>query len=220
MKLNNHTVIKRDRRLLFEIIVIILLTFLPSFLFKTFKGLAIIIPLLYIFIEKKRRNCTWGELGFYPKNTILDIKKNWFLTILVSFIIQLAVFFIGKYFVPEFIEHIKLRIPLIEISTIVPLFITVTIGTFGEEFIFRGFIQERLGWFIKPSYAIIVTSLIFGFMHFYRGAFLIAAFDIGAIIIDSIIYGIIFNRTKNIFASWIAHYLADIVAIILILFFI
>jgi uncharacterized protein len=60
---------------------------------------------------------------------------------------------------------------------------------------------------------------MFGFMHFSKGLQLIVSFDILGIIIDSIIYGIIYNKTKNIFASWVTHYLADIMGVILILTF-
>jgi len=48
----------------------------------------------------------------------------------------------------------------------------------------------------------------------------IVVYDIETIFIDSIIFGIIFNRTKNIFASWIGHILADLVGIVLLLFYI
>lgn len=106
---------------------------------------------------------------------------------------------------------------IISTATITSAIITITIGTFLEEVAFRSFFQERLSWFIKPTFAILLTSVVFGFMHFSKGSPLIVSFDILGIIIDSIVYGIIYNKTKNIFASWIIHYLADIVGFILIL---
>ena len=106
---------------------------------------------------------------------------------------------------------------IISTSTITSMIITITIGTFLEEVAFRSLFQERLSWFIKPTFAILGSSIMFGFMHFSKGSPLIVSFDIFGIIIDSIVYGIIYNNSKNIFASWITHYLANVVGVILIL---
>ena len=106
---------------------------------------------------------------------------------------------------------------IISTSTITSMIITITIGAFLEEVAFRSLFQERLSWFIKPTFAILLTSIIFGFMHFSKGLPLIVYFDIFGIIIDNMVYGIIYNKTKNIFASWVTHCLANIMAVILIL---
>jgi membrane protease YdiL (CAAX protease family) len=140
--------------------------------------------------------------------------------IAVGVIAQFIVITIAKYFVPGFFEHVKARIPLMNISKIIPLLIMILILTFAEEIVYRGFFQERISWFIKPSYAIVLLSIVFGMMHYSSGYIPIVIYDIGTVFIDSIIYGIIFNRTKNIFASWIGHLLADLVGVVLLLFYI
>lgn len=101
----------------------------------------------------------------------------------------------------------------------IPTIITITIGTFLEEIIFRGFVQERLGWFTDVPIAIMISSILFAFMHYSSGDFNIVIFDIITLFIDSILFGIIYAKTKNVFTSWIAHYLCDIVAIICIWMF-
>jgi membrane protease YdiL (CAAX protease family) len=35
------------------------------------------------------------------------------------------------------------------------------------------------------------------------------------IFVDSIIYGLIFARSKNLLVAWVAHFLADVVALVL-----
>jgi membrane protease YdiL (CAAX protease family) len=86
-----------------------------------------------------------------------------------------------------------------------------------EELIFRAFFQERLSWFINIPMAIGISSAVFALLHYSKGSFSIVAFDIFTIFVDSIIYGVIYHRTKNIFASWIPHFLADIIGITLMI---
>ena len=62
--------------------------------------------------------------------------------------------------------------------------------------------------------ATIISSIVFSFMHYSQGSFTVVAYDIFTIFIDSLIYSVIYHRTKNIFASWIAHYLADIFGVV------
>jgi len=96
----------------------------------------------------------------------------------------------------------------------------IFIGTFAEEIVYRGFFQERISWFIKPAYAIVFVSIVFGMVHYSSDTISIVVYDTGTIFIDSIIYGIIYNRNKNIYVSWIAHLLADLIGIVLLLFYI
>jgi uncharacterized protein len=211
---------KADKFILIETLFIIGLIIILSFVFKQIAGLFSIIAIAYFLIEKRKRRRTWSEIGFKFRVIRTDIKNNLHWIIAVGVITQFIVVTIAKYFIPGFFEHIKSRIPLLNISQIAPLLIMILIGTFMEEIVYRGFFQERMSWFIKPQYAIVLLSLVFGMMHYSNGYFPIVAYDIGTIFVDSIIYGIIFNRTKNIFASWTGHLLADLVGLVLILFYV
>jgi len=50
-------------------------------------------------------------------------------------------------------------------------------------------------------------------MHIAAGSLAIETFDLFTIFLDSILYGIIFARTKNIYTSWSAHLLSDLVGL-------
>jgi hypothetical protein len=45
-------------------------------------------------------------------------------------------------------------------------------------------------------------------MHFSIGPALIVIFDLLSVFIDSTFFGIIFQRSHNVFVAWIAHFLA------------
>jgi membrane protease YdiL (CAAX protease family) len=211
---------KTGKSIFTETISIIGLIIILSFVFKQIAGLFNIIAIVYLFIERRKRGRTWEDIGFKSKSIMTDIKNNWHWIITVGVIIQFSVITIAKYFIPGYFEHVQARIPLMNLSQMVPLLTMIFIGTFAEEIVYRGFFQERISWFIKPAYAIVFVSIVFGIVHYSSDTIPIVVYDIGTIFIDSIIYGIIYNRTKNIYVSWIAHLLADLVGIVLLLFYI
>lgn len=208
-----------DKRLLTETLIVIITT---VSLFSIFNGLTSTIPLIcviYLLIERRKRHRSWSDIGFNIKTILSDARSNWHLILLVGVISPLLTFYIGKYCIPGYIDHLKSRLPM-DVEIIIPAIITVTIGTFLEEIIFRGFIQGRLEWFITPLKAIIISSILFAAMHYSHGSISIVALDTSGIFVDGILFGIIFTRTKNIFASWIAHYLSDLIGIVCLLFLI
>ena len=54
-------------------------------------------------------------------------------------------------------------------------------------------------------------------MHYAPGPALIVFVDLALIVVDSIIYGIIFARSNNVFVAWVAHFLADLVGMAFLL---
>ena len=45
---------------------------------------------------------------------------------------------------------------------------------------------------------------------------MVAIVDVALVVLDSIIYGIIFSREKSLYVAWFTHFLSDVVAIILL----
>lgn len=209
-------------QILIETIIVIGVTIILTKIFNNYESIIIlVIPTIYLFTERIIRHRSWFEIGFNIKNTLINLRGNWQWTFLVGIIMPLLTFFIAKYFCPEFIIHVKSRLPLeVNINMLTSAIISIAIGTFLEEVIFRGFIQARLSWSIGTPTAIIFTSILFAFMHISKGSFSIVAIDLSGIFIDSLFYGIIFSNTNNVFASWIPHYISDLVALLCILFLI
>ena len=72
---------------------------------------------------------------------------------------------------------------------------------------FRCIAQEKLSWFLSILLAIIKASCFFALMHIATASLAIIIFDLFTIFLDSILYGIIFARTKK-HTSWSAHLLS------------
>lgn len=206
------------RRLFIETISVLLITIILFLLFGELSSIVCAMPAVYLLIERRIRNRTWSSIGFKFRDIFKDIKKVWNWLIVIIFISPILTVVIAERFLPEFIEHVKGRLPM-DINSLITVMIVITIGTFLEEVLFRGFIQERLSWFTGGVVAIIIASTLFALIHFSPGKTAIVIFDLTAIFIDSIIYGIIYHKTKNIYVSWIGHFLCDIVAIIIMLMF-
>ena len=180
------------------------------------KIFSILIPVVYLIIERRLRKRRWGELGFDIKGIPAALKANWGLIVVVGFGMQALSVFATRAFLPEFITHVVDRLPLSIHNGWLYLVPALLLSTLGEEIIYRGFFQERLSWFIGAPLAVLSVSIIFALMHFSPGPLWVVVVDLGLIFIDSLIYGSIFARSKNVFVSWIAHALADILAMALI----
>jgi len=68
--------------------------------------------------------------------------------------------------------------------------------------------------FIGVPAAIVVASVVFGISHYSPGAFAVVAIDIGSIVFDSILFGVIYARSNNLTVTWAAHLLGDIFGLV------
>ena len=201
-----------SRRILYETILVLVFTFLAQFLWKDFRFIIALVPTVYLVAEKYIRRRTWGELGFKLRAIPMDLKANWHFILIVSVIVQFLVVWVAKTWLPAYRDHVIERFPL-TIGTVVSYLPLLLIGAFWEEINYRALFQERLSWYMRGPIAIGIVSVFFGIGHWAQGDPMIVAIDILLVIVDSIFYGIVFERSKNVYISWIAHFLANFLAI-------
>jgi membrane protease YdiL (CAAX protease family) len=207
----------KSRYVLVETLIVLALTVIPSLLWPEFKIVSVLLPIAYLLIERRLRDRPWAELGFDRPGIRSSLAANWFLILLVVLVIQAAVVLLAKAFWPAFLAHVESRIPLFDTTQPVLLLGMLLFTTLGEEMTFRSLFQERLGWSIKTPLAIVVVSLIFGLMHWSQGDPAMAVVDVALVTLDSIIFGLIFSRGKNLYVTWLAHLLVDVVGVALLI---
>ena len=159
--------------------------------------LTIFFSILYLFIENKMKKGKMEDIGFIPKNILSDIKKYWWLILIpvVSGIVSISLL---KFVLPQ------LYLPFLDIKPILSFdksFLQIPkllILAFVEEITFRGFFQTKLCNIIKPIWAIIITSLFFVIANFTAGSISALIYFLFFMFIDNIIYGVIYQKTKNI----------------------
>jgi len=179
-------------------------------------GLTILFSILYVFIENKRNKAKMEDIGFIPKNILSDIKKYWWLILIpvVSCIVSVSLL---KFVLPEFYSSLLDTKSMLSFEKLFLQIPKLLILAFAEEIAFRGFFQTKLCNIIKPIWAIIITSLFFviaNFSDFTSAAFIYILFFI---FIDNIIYGVIYQKTKNICSCTISHFLANVIGTFILL---
>ena len=200
----------KSKRILLETILVSAVTLLGMWFVPTAKTLFALIPVAYLLIERRLRKRTWGDLGFNFRTFWADLRANWILFLLLGFVIQPGIALWAKAYFPEYLEHVQARLPFesgIGWGILLPL---LAVSLIGEEMTYRTLIQGRLTPFIGIPAAVGVASLLFGLAHFAPGPGLIVLADVGLIVVDSILYGIIFARRNNLWVVWLAHLLGDI----------
>jgi uncharacterized protein len=180
-------------------------------------GLTILFSILYLFIENKRDKGKMEDIGFIPKNILSDIKKYWWL-ILIPAVSGIVAISLSILFLPDFYLHVIERTkPMLSFDKLLLLIPQLLILAFGEEIAFRAFFQTKICNITKPIWAIIITSLFFAIGHFSSGSISLVFYDLIFIFIDSVVYGIIYQKTKNVYTCTISHFLANFIGIFILL---
>jgi membrane protease YdiL (CAAX protease family) len=132
-------------------------------------------------------------------------------------VIQVAIALLAKALWPAFLVHVESRIPLLDTTQPVALLGMLLVATLGEEMAYRCLFQERLSWFTKTPVAIVAVSVVFGLMHWSEGDLAVTIIDVTLVTLDSIIFGLIFSRGRNLYVAWLTHFLVDVVGVALLL---
>jgi uncharacterized protein len=207
----------KNKTVLLETILVTAVTLLGMWFLPAYKTIFALIPLVYLLIERHLRRRSWADLGFRFRSFWADLRANWVWFVLVALVSQPAVALLTKYLYPAYLEHVLARLPFGEgmgWGLLLPLLATSLVL---EELTYRTLIQGRLAPFVGAGWAIVIASILFGFAHFAQGPFWIVFLDVGMIIVDSMLYGIIYKRSGNIVVTWLAHLIGDVLGLIVLL---
>jgi uncharacterized protein len=86
-----------SKQLWIETILITAITLFGMWFIPTAKLLLALLPVAYLLIERRIRQRTWGDLGFKPRTFWSDLRANWGLFILMGFVMQPAIIFLGAH---------------------------------------------------------------------------------------------------------------------------
>ena len=206
----------KTKSVLLETIIVTAVTLSGMWFVPAYKTIFALIPVAYLLVERRLRKRTWSDLGFNLRTFWVDLRANWILFFLLGFIIQPAIILWAKAFFPEYLAHVQARLPFesgIGWGILLPL---LAISLVGEEMTYRTLIQGRIAPFIGVPLAVGVASLLFGLAHFAPGPGLVVLVDVGLIVVDSILYGIMFARRNNLWVVWLAHLLGDVFGLLVL----
>jgi membrane protease YdiL (CAAX protease family) len=207
---------RKSRQVLFETVLLLALVFAAQFLWllwPVIRTIFLLVPLVYFFVERRLRRRTAAEACLNFRAIPRDVVANWFLILLVSIVIPSLEALAVRAWMPEFLSHVKARFPFTGWQPVVYLPLLM-VGTLVEEINYRALFQERLSWFIRTPVAIGIVSVVFGIAHWTKGDPVIVMTDVLLVIVDSVFFGIIFARSKNVYVAWIAHFLGDLFSLV------
>ena len=154
--------------------------------------------LLPVIVALRWSKQTFGSIGVNRK----DLKKNLALGLLTSSVFLLFVGILSPFLGGGFVGF---SVP------VVYLFMSYIVIGFGEETVFRGYIQTRLTANRGPITGIGVTSLFFVVYNFPLGYFCFSG-DVPLSLVYAIwrlssglLYGYTFHRSQNLIPSTILH---------------
>jgi membrane protease YdiL (CAAX protease family) len=199
-----------------EALALMALVLLGSLVVPAAKGTLVLLPVVYLLVERPLRHRSWASIGLSGRTFLPALRATWPLVLLVGVGTQALVALPARLFWPELLAHIQGRIPLLSVTGAVAFLIPLLLSTFIEELTFRGLFQARASWLIGTVPAILLVSVVFGLMHIAPGNPAVVVVDVAAVMVDALVYGTIFARGRNLYVCWLAHYLADVVGLLLI----
>lgn len=149
------------------------------------------------------------------KNIFSKISPKSMLTIvLVNVFFSYGMLYISI-FALKYIPGVDSLVSMFTISTVAihslagigSLFATIVISPISEELLFRGVFLNRLKLVVPTSFAIVITSILFGSIHSYGS--IISAF------VFAVCMCILYLKTENILVCIFAHFLNNLLAEIL-----
>ena len=214
---------KNNKLVLVFLIVMFLLSFTNLLNIKIdgevlkLSGISVIVGVIAYFVTRKTNKTKYE--GFNIKTIFKDFKNNprALLFAILPFVTCILSTVIANKFIPEFNEHVNNRASFAISDNLMKTILTMAVLTLGEEIAWRGFFQKQTTKIIKFVPSIILTSLLFALGHFSTGSFVVVAYDLLFVFIDSTIFSLIFKETDNAWCSWIPHFLADILGVLLII---
>jgi uncharacterized protein len=207
---------QKNRQVLVEYVIVTAILIISSFTPYKLAGMLIVIA--YLLIEAKLRKRRMDAVGFSWRGLPRGLKETWPYFLLVVLVAPGITVLIGKLFLPEYFTHILGRVtPYVDISSMTTLFVQLLILAFGEEIVFRAFLQGRLSLFINPLWALLFSAAVFAAVHITPGVPAIVALDVLSVFVDGLLYGFIFKKSNNVYASSLAHFLANSVGMLILI---
>ncbi len=183
-------------------------------------GVSVIIGVVLFFVNKlmERRVYSGSGLDFEAIGSDIKKKSLWF-WICLPIVMDAVSITLAKLYLPEYIEHVIGRAEVfVTFDKAALLLVQLAVLALGEEIAWRAFFQKQLVKVMSLAPVLFISSLLFALGHVAKGSFIVVAYDVFFVFVNSILYGIIFQRSNNAWISGISHFAANLFSIIVLVF--
>lgn len=173
---------------------------------------AIIAGIVFFFvdklIEKQPMKGSGLDIGAIGAN--LKDRRIW-VWLVLPIVVDAVCVALSLLFLPEYIRYETERagafVPVeFSVSSVLLFFVFAL----GEEIAWRAFFQNKLSNVLTVAPVLLITSLLFTLGHYRQGNPVVVAYGLLFTFINSVLYGVIFHKTKNAWVSAIAHFAANL----------
>ena len=181
-------------------------------------GISVILGIVAFFVFRIIDKQTYQEcgLGWKSLGEMVQRPAIWLWIILPS-IMNLLVIILAKLILPNYIEHIASRSEeMLAVKNLPVLLIQLLVFAAGEEIAWRAFFQKQLNTILPAIPTIMITSALFTLGHLTSGSLIIVSYDLLFVFVNSLIYGVIFCKTNNVWMSAASHFAANLLAVIIL----
>ena len=208
---------KKTSLMAIVIMVVMAIVSFSNLLELNLSSAAIFLGIIFFFVCKavERQPMQGSGLDFKAMAGGLKDKKIW-IWLVLPIVTDAVCVLLSVLFLPEYIEYETLRAgSFVEIKISVKSFLMFFVFALGEEIAWRAFFQNRLSEVLPVIPTILVTSFLFTLGHYKQGDMTIVLFGLVFTFINSVLYGLIFNKSKNAWISTVSHLTANIFEVVL-----
>ena len=159
-----------------------------------------------------------SESGLSFKRFFSDLKKPGVIPlILLMLIMTPAQMLMSRaVFGTAYIDHVLGRVNAPGLDQLPLLLFSQIVSVLGEEIEFRAFFVGKGMKHFSFWPVAIAGAVLFAAAHYTAGAVGIVAWDLGAILIDAILFAILYRKTGNCLISFIPHFLNNMIGFFLV----
>lgn len=204
---------------LIAMIIMVIISF-SNLLGFNIAGISVLIGVTFFFINKALEKQSFEDSGLNTRAVGANLKdKKIWIWIILPLIMDAVSIGISKLFLPEYIEHVLARTEaFVTFDNALLLIFQLIVLALGEEIAWRAFFQNQLNKTLPITPVLLITSVLFALGHLAEGSAIIVIYDIFFIFINSILYGIVFHKSKNAWISAISHFTANLFSVIVLVF--
>ena len=201
------------------VLVVIALVSLSNLFGISAAGLSVILGVIGLFVFKRVEKLSFDDVGL-GRRSIKSIRQPIVgLLMVMPTIMNFLVIFLSKFILPDYVDHVVSRSEgMLSVSILPLLMLQLAVFALGEEIAWRAFFQKQLQKFLPFALTLFVSSILFALGHLTSGNLMIVSDDLVFVFVNSLFYGMIFQKTNSVWLSTCAHFIANTFAVIILFF--
>lgn len=202
-------------------ITMVVLTAVKALTTSQLAGPALIIAgIAFFFIVEAVEKTPDSESGLSFPRFFKDLMKPGVIP-LILFMIALTIgemFLDKQLFGNALAEHVVGRASFMSSTSLSTVLLNQVFVVLGEEIGFRGFFVGK-GMKVLPFWPVaLVSAVVFAAAHYAVGPAAVVASDLGGILIDAVLYALLYRKTGNCLISCIPHFCGNMLGYFLVPF--